>query len=219
MNATPIRPATSTRARHPAESSCKAVRQKLNKLRRDYGFIPADKLYSMLDMETVATVLDEIAELKPRDRAHADPAHYFTEEDHERVYQRYRVVLAILIDLSREEFLAAFYPWVTTDDSYLPFTKAALEEADPELNSDTDFLKRQYDFLPPTLTRNAFTWSEDYVLPFVEVERIGSGHYGTVDKVKVYELYDQLDLPPFLGKEGEKVNTAFSFMNWRLIIS
>lgn len=170
----------------------KIVQQTYGKLRKKYKFIPRDLLDKLLDEETVRKILHEIAKSKyqegPLQIDHFEPETVFR-----RIHRDYRIILAILIDLSWEETIVEFSRFDNLNDSKLPFNEEQLRQVDERL-IETEFSKRQYYFIVEAL-RKGHAWGMDYVLPFVEDTSIGTGGFSEVYRIKIYPKYDELTLP------------------------
>jgi hypothetical protein len=187
-------PTTTHAATSAVGSPKKTVQQIYGKLRKEYGFIPRDKLDQLLDEEMVKKILCEIA--KSNYGEGSGPLqidHFEPEKLYQLIHQEYKVILAILIDLSWEEMVVEFSRFANLNDSKLPFNEDQLKQVDDTLTS-TEFSKRQYHFIMEDL-KGCHAWCIDYVLPFVEDEIIGKGAFSDVYRVKIYPAYDKLKLP------------------------
>jgi hypothetical protein len=174
-----------------ASSVLKNVRFEIHKLFHDHGskFIPYDRLKAILSREMVKAMLEEIS---PKGGiGHIQPNfHQDLEKRLDHIVNNYRIVLAILVHLSREELISSFLWCRDSTDANLPFVAEDLKKIDPELEN-AGFLRIQYHFVPGKLMQGS-SWREGVVPPFLEDEKIGSGAFSTVYKIRVYPFYDHL---------------------------
>lgn len=184
----PLSPTTSATSASPI----KAVQQKFGMLRKEFGFIPCDKLDELLGEEMVKKILYEIAQTKHKE-GQLQIDHFEPEQVYQRIYKEYKIILAILIDLSWEEMVVGFSRFANLNDSKLPFTEDQLKQVDRRL-TNTEFSKKQYQFYMETL-EEGHAWGSDCVLPFVENTIIGKGGFSDVYRIKIYPAYDKLILP------------------------
>jgi len=170
------------------------VRQALNGLRDQYGYIPRDKLDELLTRQTVKHITMQITNPGSGDQPRHLPANSFLfEDDYTRIHERFRVILAVLIELSWEEHFFKFLNY-DNDDSKLPFSQGELEHIDCDSALCPFFLKRQYEFIPQTIGgEGRHSWTSEFVLPFVSKVEIGGGGFSRVYKAELYPLYDKIE--------------------------
>ncbi|KAF8250382.1 kinase-like protein, partial [Wilcoxina mikolae CBS 423.85] len=190
-----------SRSPHPfptsSQSPLNRVRQGLNKIRDEYNFIPKDKLDELLTRQTVKEITKQISNQVSGDQPRHLPANAFLyEDDYTRIHEKYRVILAILIELSWEELFFKFQ-YYDYDDLRLPFTQKDLEHISRDGAICPLFLKRQYEFLPRTIGEESgegrHSWTSEYVLPFIAKTEIGGGGFSKVFKTKIHPLYDKIN--------------------------
>jgi len=184
------------------------VRQKLNNLRDKYGFIPKDKLDELLTRETVKEITMQITNLRLGNQTrHLSADALVHEEEYTRIHKNYRVILAILVELSWEEHFFKFHNY-DNDDTRLPFTWGQLVHIDDKRIICNLFRKRQYDFIPRTIGEEGrHSWTSEFVLPFIgdyTQNEIGGGGFSKVYKVELYPLYDNIKWTYF--NDGQDVS-------------
>jgi len=188
-----------------------SVRRALNGFRHKYGFIPRDKLNELLTKDIVKAIITNLGICDHSRPLHANALLY--EEDITRIHNKYRVILAILIELSCEEHFIKFHNY-DSDDSKLPFSREELEHIDREGIICSLFLKRQYIFIPQTIGgEGRHSWTSEFVLPFVgdyTKNEIGGGGFSKVFKAEIYPLYDKLKWT-YIGEDGEDVSQRLPF--------
>lgn len=165
----------------------------MNGLRDKFGFIPRDKLDDLMNREVVKEITMNLGLNDPSRPLHANALLY--EEDYAQVHEKYRVILAILVELSWEEHFVKFHNY-GNDDSKLPLSRRMLEHIDREQIICSLFLKRQYGFIPQTIGgEGRHSWPPEFVLPFVgdyKQNEIGDGGFSKVYKIELYPLYDNI---------------------------
>jgi hypothetical protein len=194
------------------------VRQALNGLRDKFGFIPRDMLDDIMNREVVKEITMNLGLNDPSRSLHANVLLY--EEDYTRVHEKYRVILAILVELSWEEHFVKFHNY-DNDDSKLPLSRGELEHIDHEQIICNLFLKRQYGFIPQTISREGrHSWPPEFVLPFVgdyKQNEIGDGGFSKVYKIELYPLYDNIKWSNIKSSQDE-VNIYPSTSRMNLLI-
>lgn len=147
------------------------------------AFVPEAGLFELLTRRTIETALE-------------DPVFGF--EPHQRgpvsveVTEGARKLFAILVELRIEQRLKKCLEKNLLDSNLPILDETILHGLFPE--SVTHFHKLQWEFVPLKLREHAHKDIEsERVLPFVENEKLSSGGYSTVFKVKVHPLYHDFE--------------------------
>lgn len=155
------------------------------------SFVPEAGLFELLTHRTIEIALE-------------DPVFGF--EPHQRgpvlaeVTESGRKLFAILVELRIEQRLKKCLEQNLSDSNLPILDETTLHGLFPE--SVTHFQKLQWEFVPLKFREHAHKDIEsERVLPFVENEKVSSGGFSTVFKVKVHPLYH--DFEPCSDKQGE----------------
>jgi hypothetical protein len=146
-------------------------------------FVPEDGLFELLTSHTIETALE-------------DPVFGF--EAHQQgpvsveVMEGARKLFAILVELRIEQRLKKCLEKNVLDSNLPILDETILHDLFPE--SATHFRKLQWEFVPLKLREHAHKDIEsERVLPFVDNEKISSGGFSTVFRVKVHPWYHNFE--------------------------
>jgi hypothetical protein len=119
----------------------------------------------------------------------------------ERLYADYRKTITILVLMTYESSFINFWN-ADISDKNLPLDEETLKTLDEGLWWPA-FNKYQYEFLarPFRDELEPQNWSEDYVLPIMEMEYKNRGAFSEVYKIKIHPRYDQLNYQYEGGQE------------------
>ena len=101
------------------------------------------------------------------------------------------IIFSILLYNGHEKNLLEFL-YRRKDDLGLPYHKDALPFLPPDVA--TDFVERQWEFIPVTLKKGALRLDLEYlhILPYYEDSHIGHGAFGDVFRVKLHGRCQEL---------------------------
>lgn len=162
-------------------------------------FIPRSEFDSLLTEQSVSETICEITR-DLEDGAITVPV--------DEIYRSYRKVLAILVMIRKEDWIAEFIDHGCSDGR-LPLNATVLDKIDPEGGlSRSSFLEKQYLFLAQTIERNMEAdWPESVVVPIIRQESLkaGRGGFATVSKIVIHSDYDNLLADGQPGDQKNKV--------------
>jgi hypothetical protein len=148
-----------------------SIRQKSSSVRH---FVPYDRLLEILTEESVRSVISSIVGIREFERQ------LFVT----LVRERFPRIFAILILNHHEQHLLKFL-YRLEYDSRRYFSRNDLFFLPQEIGDA--FFERQWEFIPVVLEKGTLhrELSSDYILPFLEDKKIGSGGFGDIFKIKL----------------------------------
>jgi hypothetical protein len=194
------------------EQNPDSIRKRLVRLRRkgcaSTEFICADEVKEVLKKDDIRICISTIPMLEENER---DIRRYTS-----MIWETSLIIFAILL-IDRHESNILKFLFRRDTDKRLPFSKEDLYYLkDPAADH---FEKHQWALLPVLLTCNDMHRdpSPKEILPFLSEERIGSGGFGDVWKVKVYPSCQNIKSHK-LGEASSKVSSSLKIHTFELIL-
>lgn len=163
-------------------------------------FIPENDLEKLMSKDIVYRVFEEIV----RSSIDGNAYHPIDLRKWERIFEKYRKVLAVLVFIGLEHLIINFLSHKRGDKN-LPFYKEELKIIHEEL-PESQFSTKQYCFIAVKFKKGDERYiPEEWILPFVRdiPIRKGEGGFGKIYEVEIHESYYDPNMWIFL--EGERV--------------
>jgi hypothetical protein len=116
----------------------------------------------------------------------------------ENITPKYTAVFTILLHINKQRYIKEFTKHGALSDSHLPFDPDDPPPKFPISTEDPNFFSRfcdeQWKFCAPTFQRHMLDeqFESKRILPITYKERLGGGGSGTLYKIKIHKLYNEL---------------------------
>lgn len=153
------------------------------------AFVPIQKIqtyFAERDRQSLNEILDAV--FMPE-----DPPLYA-----ENIVPKYTAVFSILLYINKGRYIKDFTTCGALSDAALPFDPADPPSRFPISAKDPNFFSRfceeQWRFCAPTFQRNMLDdkFESERILPITYKKTLGGGGSGTVYKIKIHKLYNEL---------------------------
>jgi len=149
-------------------------------------FVPQDDLYSLLTLPVVSSTLEYNGVDKGR---LGDLAQI--------VHQGARKVFAVLVILNQVQHISVLvgHDQFQDLDQQLPFDSDKIKRKGISASMASDFYDQQWQFLAPVFSKTLLPRElvDLTPLPIIERDKIGSGSFGTVYKIRIHTSHHNLD--------------------------